>query len=167
MTGLVPVDVAKHGSLFKEMYSSGSEFTESSQLSSSTDYEAALTDPCTLWRIYVVDDKAIGLAGLHRINMVDRCSGISVAILPGVRHQGHGLNLMRSIVRFGFDSLNLHRIHTLVLRDSPAFNLGPKIGFKHEGTMKGARYRNGGYEDLHAYTMFREEYEQWPGYQKQ
>ena len=62
--------------------------------------------------------------------------------------------------RYGFDTLNLHRIWLTVLADNAgAIRAYEKAGFVHEGAQRDATYRDGGYLDLILMSVLRPEWD--------
>ncbi len=55
---------------------------------------------------------------------------------------------MRTICRFGFDHVNLHRITLFVNADNAqAIRAYEKVGFQHEGALREAAFVHGGRVD--------------------
>ena len=62
---------------------------------------------------------------------------------------GYGTDAMRTLCRFGFDEMNLHRIDLWVHSGNDrAQNLYVKVGFSYEGTAREAWYQRGRYHDI-------------------
>ena len=64
-------------------------------------------------------------------------------------NKGYGTEVMRLLVQYGFESLNLNRVYLRVDED----NLGgirayEKAGFVHEGRFRQGGYRSGRYHDV-------------------
>lgn len=61
---------------------------------------------------------------------------------------GYGTDTMRTLCRFGFEEMNLHRIQMEVIAGNDrALHVYKKIGFKVEGTRREAHFRHGAYRD--------------------
>lgn len=159
LSNLIPVVPQEHFNLFKQLYTDSLAWTTSSSFASVVDYEAALFDPRSIWRIYVNDSEVLGLAGFHNINMIDRSADPLVGIVAEKRLNGLGLEMGWALADFGFNKLGLRRLHTMVLQDAPSRKILEKMGFTHEATFEKARFRDGVYEDVLAYRMFKKEYE--------
>ena len=73
--------------------------------------------------------------------------------------KGYGTEVMRLLLRFGFETLNLNRIF---LRVDEANKRGirayEKAGFVHEGRLRQAVYRDGQYEDMLIMSVLRSEW---------
>lgn len=159
MNHLHPIDTEQHFELFKLLYAESLQWTTSSCHVSVINYETVLLDPSSVWRVYVKDDEVLGIAGFHSINMIDRSAEPLVGIIPAARKNGHGLAMSLELREFGFEDLNLRRIYSTVLSDSPSRAILEKTGFTHEATLQKARFRDGEYEDVLVYRLLREEYE--------
>ena len=73
--------------------------------------------------------------------------------------QGYGTDAMRTLLRFGFDEMNLHRIDLTVDEDNArAIACYRKCGFVEEGRMRQARYTRGRYIDWVVMGVLRDEF---------
>ncbi|MFA4872310.1 MAG: GNAT family protein [Patescibacteria group bacterium] len=105
-------------------------------------------------RIFAIDTLEgvhIGTVDLHVINQMDRCAVLGIFI--GDKrywNQGYGTDAMRTILRYGFQKLKLHRIELGVYAYNPrAIRVYEKLGFTHEGRQRRAiRWRNNYYDRL-------------------
>jgi RimJ/RimL family protein N-acetyltransferase len=108
-----------------------------------------------------VDDRPVGVIDLHEVDL--RNGGASLGILigdPADTGQGYGGDALRALVGFGFDELRLERIQLDVFDDNEgARRLYERVGFRHEGTLRRAVYRDGVFHDLHRMAILRDE---WP-----
>jgi RimJ/RimL family protein N-acetyltransferase len=106
------------------------------------------------------DDRCIGHIGLYQID--HRIRSAEFAIMIGDRSEwgkGVGRTLTKFVLNYGFDELNLNRIHlTALSTNERALRLYRSLGFKHEGTMRQAQYKGGKYIDVIAMGLLREEY---------
>jgi RimJ/RimL family protein N-acetyltransferase len=63
------------------------------------------------------------------------------------------------MVGYGFDTLNLNRIHLTVFEDNAAaVRVYEKAGFRREGVLRQGQWREGRYWDLHMMSILRDEY---------
>lgn len=102
----------------------------------------------------------IGNLGLHQIDWKNRCAvfGIVIAEMP-YWGKGFGTDAVRTMVRFGFKTLNLHRIELEVYDFNPrAMRCYEKSGFRREGTRRQAHYYDGVYHDVHIMSILSDEY---------
>ncbi len=91
------------------------------------------------------DDTLIGMTGLFDANSQHHNAWVAIGI--GERDlwgKGYGTDAMNVILRFGFQELNLHRVNLFTFQINPrAIRSYEKIGFKHEGTVRGGMKRYG------------------------
>jgi len=92
----------------------------------------------------------IGTCSFFKIDWRNRSAELGISI--GEKrfwNQGYGTETMRLLVKYGFETMNLHRIWLRVFASNPrAIRSYEKTGFKHEGRMREAEYRNGVYVDV-------------------
>jgi RimJ/RimL family protein N-acetyltransferase len=95
-------------------------------------------------------DKVVGVVYLLNIDWISR--NCEFAIMIGdVSHQGQGLGeyATKLALMHAFKDLNLHRVYLTLLEDNKrALNLYEKVGFKREGLLRSAVFKNGGYLNL-------------------
>jgi Acetyltransferases, including N-acetylases of ribosomal proteins len=96
------------------------------------------------------DDRLIGDVGLHRIQSRDRQAGLGILIGEKAEwSKGYGTEATRLIVRYAFDVLNLNRVWLHVLEDNQRGRRAyEKVGFKVEGVLRQAGFREGRYMDM-------------------
>ncbi len=106
-------------------------------------------------RYYAVGTKTqrfIGLVRMDELDLVNRSARIGCDVMPRFRGKGIGSRIMKGLVRYCFDTLNLHRVWLAVLENNkPAIAVYKKAGFKPEGRYREAIFRNGRYWD---YLLF-------------
>jgi RimJ/RimL family protein N-acetyltransferase len=104
----------------------------------------------------------IGSAGLADVDGRNARAEIGLFIgLPEMWDRGLGLDALTTLVRFGFQQMNLNRIHLQVFAGNErAIHLYEKAGFRHEGCWRQAAFRHGRYHDLLWMSVLREE---WTG----
>ncbi|XLQ19611.1 MAG: GNAT family N-acetyltransferase [Candidatus Moraniibacteriota bacterium] len=102
----------------------------------------------------------IGSIGLHKIDWLNRSATFGIVI--GDKKywsNGYGTEAAELLIKYGFNSLNLHRIESAAY----AFNkrsvaLHKKLGFMEEGISRKAIYKNGKYHDVANFGFLRKEY---------
>lgn len=80
-----------------------------------------------------------------------------------IEHWGKGIatEASRPIVDFAFERLGLHRVYASYFAFNPASRrVLEKLGFRHEGTLRGHAYRFGDMVDVEYVGMLRTEWEQ-------
>ena len=106
------------------------------------------------------EDRHIGNAGLHNINLIDRVAEFGIGIgEKDCWQKGYGTEATRAMVQYGFDTLNLHRIY-LRVHDYNTRGLATykKVGFRQEGVMRQALFRQGRYHDVIFMGILKDEY---------
>ena len=91
----------------------------------------------------------IGNIGLHDINWLHRHAELGIVI--GEKNywsKGYGSDAVRTLLRFAFHEMNLHRVTLRVYEDNArGIRAYEKCGFEHEGRMREAIFRQGRYYD--------------------
>tara|TARA_Y100000296_G_scaffold34805_1_gene40368 strand:+ start:10238 stop:10687 length:450 start_codon:yes stop_codon:yes gene_type:complete len=106
------------------------------------------------------NDRLIGCCGLHYIDWVHRHAEFGIYIgVDKYRNGDNGSDALRTLIKFGFEDLNLNRIWCEVYENNSALDVYRHIGFKDEGTLRQTYYNEGRYWDSHLLSMLREEYE--------
>jgi len=125
------------------------------------EYHRQRTDE-VLWAIIEKESNhCIGHVGLYQIDF--RIRKAEFAIMIGDKqfwHQGIGSLCTRYMIQYGFNELNLNRIQLSVLESNQiAVNLYKKLGFRYEGKLRQAQFKNGHYHDVIIMSILREESE--------
>lgn len=90
----------------------------------------------------------IGYLSLRRMNPTDRNAEFGIALGPAHWNQGCGTDATRTLIRFAFAEMNLHRVTLRVADYNPrARRVYEKVGFKVEGVLREARWWNGAWHD--------------------
>jgi len=104
----------------------------------------------------------IGNVGLHDVDWKNSHAMFGIAL--GEKHywgQGYGTQATKTMLRYAFQELNLHRVELEVFAYNPrAIRCYEKAGFRHEGTRRQSHFHNGHYHDSHRMGILREEFEQ-------
>jgi RimJ/RimL family protein N-acetyltransferase len=92
----------------------------------------------------------IGACGLHKISGSNRSAEIGISIGDkSLWGRGLGREAMGLLCRYGFDVLNLNRIGLNVYAyNQRGIRCYERVGFKHEGRRRAARFWNGKYWDI-------------------
>ncbi len=98
----------------------------------------------------LADHRLIGNCGIGPIDGKNRSALAGITI--GEREywgRGFGTDALGILVRFGFDELNLHRIHLNVFANNErAVRSYRKVGFTEEGRSRDGLFRGGRYWDI-------------------
>lgn len=92
----------------------------------------------------------IGGVSLEQASPENRAATLGIAIGDkGHWDSGFGTDTMRTVCRFGFQMMNLHRIELHVYAENTrAIRCYEKVGFQHEGRARDAIFSYGKYQDL-------------------
>ncbi len=103
----------------------------------------------------------LGVAALWDINATSRHARLTLTI--GERSawgQGYGRAALNTLLRFGFDTLGLHRVRATALAYNACWkHLLTTTGFHQEGRQREHVYRNGRYWDQESYALLAREYQ--------
>lgn len=104
--------------------------------------------------------RAIGNTSFMNIDWTNRSAEVGIFIgEKSCWNKGYGREVMRLMLKHGFETLNLHRIYLRVfehnLRGIKAYE---HAGFQHEGRMRQAQYQDGRYYDVLLMSVLRDEY---------
>ncbi len=106
------------------------------------------------------NDRLIGCTGLNHIDW--RCRHAELGIMIGDKPEqgkGHGTAATQLLVRHAFETLNLNRVWLEVYEYNPrARHIYEKIGFRTEGVLRQATFREGRYWDTLLMGLLREEW---------
>ncbi len=104
--------------------------------------------------------RPIGTCGYHNLDWRNRQAEVGIMLgEKSVWNQGYGTETMELLVHYGFQTLNLHRIHLQVLADNPrAVRCYEKVGFQLEGRQRDDIYKNGEYIDVLRMSVLRPEW---------
>lgn len=105
--------------------------------------------------------KLIGNCSFHEIDWKNRTG--EIGILIGEKeywNRGYGTEVMRLMLRHGFETLNLNRVYLRVFHTNPrAIHCYEKAGFVHEGRLRQGEFKHGAYMDVLLMGVLRSE---WP-----
>lgn len=130
-------------------------------------YQRAVSDPHqVIFAVEVVADAThIGNCGLKQIDARVRKGELWIYL--GERAywgQGYGTEACRALCRFGFERLNLHRIHLYVAEyNRPAIRLYERLGFRIEGKLRDDVFKAGRYHHSIVMGLLRPELVSRPG----
>jgi diamine N-acetyltransferase len=123
-------------------------------------YEGMLQDSSACAFSVDFEGKHVGGAGFNQIQPRHRSAEVGLFIgVPGLWDRGLGSDVIRTLLRYGFQQLNLHRIYLRVFAGNQrAVHLYEKLGFQHEGLWRQAEFRNGRYHDILWMSLLRNEW---------
>lgn len=114
----------------------------------------ALDDP------HQPDGRLIGSTSLFRVDGKNRSADFGIAIAdPAMRGKGYGGEIIDLMLEWAFLELNLHRVQlTVVAFNTNAIKLYERKGFKHDGSLRDAIWREGRYWDNLVMSVLRPEW---------
>lgn len=125
-------------------------------------FVATLTSPSFADVSLGIEDEhgtLIGIVRLKRVRPEDRVADFGIAIARDYWSRGYGTDATRTILRFAFDTMNLHRVALGVLDyNERAVRVYEKCGFRHEGRERQSKYRNGRWHDNILMAIFADEF---------
>jgi diamine N-acetyltransferase len=104
----------------------------------------------------------IGNVSLAHIDWKNRACIFGIALGEKTYwNRGFGTEATRTMLRFAFEQLNLHRVELEVFAfNERAAHAYEKAGFRREGTRRKILYQNGQYHDAHIMSILQEEFSQ-------
>lgn len=110
----------------------------------------------------IVDKKGklIGVCGLTWIDWKNSKAEASIYIGERAwQRKGAATDALKTLVKYGFASLNLHRIYAVIFEfNKESIKLFKKCAFKLEGKHREAHYVDGRYWDELVYGILKDEY---------
>ena len=105
------------------------------------------------------DGSVIGLFGYANWAQIHRRAEIGYCLRSDHWRQGIGSEALHAIIAFGFDSMDLNRIHACPhLENVASTRLLEKLGFQWEGVLREELWEDGAFHDEALYALLRREY---------
>ena len=117
---------------------------------------------CFLFAIRLQENRQfIGICVAKKVELRSGDCKISIRIGdPTMRGKGYGTDAIRTLLKFIFLEIGLHRVQLRVISyNTAAIRSYEKAGFQHEGKLRDAIRRNGQYYDLVQMGLLRHEWE--------
>lgn len=90
----------------------------------------------------------IGLVRMDERDSQNRSIRVGLDVVPKLRGLGYGTSIYQAVLAYAFDQLNCHRVWLQVLQTNKrGARLYEKLGFKTEGILREAVFRDGRYVD--------------------
>jgi len=101
----------------------------------------------------------IGTTGFHHVDWRNRAAEVGIFIgVKSLWGTGCGTDALHTLLRWGFEELNLHRVCLRVFDDNPrAIRSYEKLGFRMEGRLRQDHFHRGRYSDTLVMGLLREE----------
>lgn len=109
----------------------------------------------------LADDAHIGNCGFYHLDHLHRRAELWLLIGEKSCHgKGYGREIVRLMLDFGFESLNLNRVFLHVREDhAAAVRLYESAGFKNEGVLRNHYFLQGKYVNVRLMSILRKEYD--------
>ncbi len=109
-------------------------------------------------------DRLLGVVGLHGLQDPSRQAQFGIFIGdPGEWGKGHGTEATALVVGYGFATLNLNRIWLHVYdHNRRGIRVYEKVGFREEGILRQAVFREGRYCDVITMALLRQDWKRPP-----
>lgn len=105
------------------------------------------------------DNRLIGTCGLFRWNHSWRNCVIGYEIARDSQRQGYMKEALQSVLDFGFDGMDLHRVQAETHPHNLAsIGIAKKLGFRFEGVHREQALWGGQFHDLHCYSLLAPEW---------
>ena len=107
-----------------------------------------------------VSDASLGNSGLHQIASLHCHAEWGIFIgRPEEWGKGYGREVARTMLRYGFDTLNLNRIYLRVNADNErGIKAYEAAGFEREGVLRSQTFVEGKYVDMVMMGVLRDEW---------
>jgi RimJ/RimL family protein N-acetyltransferase len=128
-------------------------------------YEAVLMDSSQIVLLVMANEgghEPVGLVRLFNIHQTEGYASIETVIADRrASRRGFGVQASRLMAYYGVDVLGLWRIEAKAYEYNPlSINTLKRNGFKHEGTLRAATFRDGRRWDILVFGLLREELEE-------
>jgi RimJ/RimL family protein N-acetyltransferase len=103
-------------------------------------------------------DRHIGNCGLVQIDRDNATATLGIFIgESNCRGQGLGEEAVRTLCRYAFEEMRLHKIRLDVYADNPAVKTYERVGFRKEGVLREEAFRKGRHLDVIRMGLLKEE----------
>ena len=104
----------------------------------------------------------IGIIRCDEMDGLNRSVRIGADVIPEKRGQGWGTKIYHALLRFCFAEWNMNRVGLWVLEDNEiAIRLYKGVGFREDGLIRQAVYRDGRYKDYIVMSLLHDEYREY------
>jgi len=101
----------------------------------------------------------IGHCGLYYIDWLHRHAEFGIYVGDKTyRSGGYGSDALRTLIKYGFNDLNLNKIWCEVYTNNDALEVYKHLGFQHEGVLRQHYYNEGKYWDSTMLSMLKSEF---------
>jgi len=109
--------------------------------------------------VLIQTDQLIGTIGLHKIDSVNQTAEVGCAIHKEHVSKKYGSEAGELLIGYAFNTLNLRKLNARAFScNERSVGLQLKGGFKKEGCLVKEVFRNGAYQDVLCFGLFREDF---------
>ena len=109
------------------------------------------------------DDTVLGIFGYANWSQIHQRAEIGFCLRRDHWRQGLGEEALHAIIAFGFQAMNLNRIHACTWAENlPSVQLLEKLGFHREGLLRDEYWEEGTFHDEALYALLQREYRMTP-----
>ena len=128
-------------------------------LSSQKSWISNLANGSTVRYSIDYEGKMVGVAIISSIDMKNRTANMNIKLLQSARGKGVATRVVVLMIKYCFEELNLHCLTANVIeRNSSSRKLFEKLGFSQDGILRDRVYKNGGYHNVIAYSLLKDEF---------
>lgn len=103
----------------------------------------------------------IGTCGFARIDFSNNVGEVGYVVNPEFQNRGYATEAVREVMRFGFETMELHRIEgRFIIGNDRSLAVMKNCGMQYEGTARGGMLIKGLYRDIGTAAILRDEFEQ-------
>lgn len=103
--------------------------------------------------------RLIGSCGITASEPTGRQFSLGYCFSQSAWHQGYGKEAAGELTRFGFETLNAHRLWALVFVDNkPSTRILERLGYRREGLARESLFARGIWHDVLNFALLRSEY---------
>ena len=94
-------------------------------------------------------DETVGYCQVKNIDYANRTCEVGFCIAPEYQNKGYGTILVKELIKYATEKLNMHRLYLEVFADNEkAIRLYERCGFRNEGILRDKIYKNGRFRDV-------------------
>lgn len=104
-------------------------------------------------------DVLVGMCGLYYIDWKNKSAEFTIYIAKEyMRRKGFGSDALKTLLKYGFDEMNLNRIWCEVFDNNEAIKIYSKLGFVKEGYLRQTNFSDGCYCNSYIMGMIKQDY---------
>jgi RimJ/RimL family protein N-acetyltransferase len=105
------------------------------------------------------DDEYLGTISLQFIDKKNSNAMYSTVLRTKAQGKGVAKQAVIKILKYAFEDLGLHKIHINILDfNARSITFHEKLGFEYEGTIRQHLYKNGKFNNLKLYGLFKKDF---------